>query len=184
MPRPKRNGCDEWLFSQRCAAPVVWWARGCALIPFPSRQREGAERRAAPLKSTPCGAGARRLPDARRLALHGGDFAPRGRASGDGREPVAPRSGRLSPAFIRPASSPQGADPRSWVGRLPGASRARACEARTQAPHLAPPTERLRKAPSDEQGAAKIRAVQGAGISSREESAGAVRTARIAIRPL
>jgi hypothetical protein len=34
------------------------------------------------------------------------------------------------------------------VGRGPGASRACACEAQSRAPHPAPPTERLRKAPS------------------------------------
>jgi hypothetical protein len=37
-------------------------------------------------------------------------------------------------------------------GRSPGTARVRACEARPQAPHLAPPFERLRTAPSSEQG--------------------------------
>ena len=129
-------------FSQRCAAPVVGEARGCAFLFFPLR-KEGAERQAAPLKSTPCGAapGDCRTRAAWRSTaaiLRPGAVLP---GTDGGR--LAPRSGRLSPAFIRPASSPQGADPRSWVGRLPGASRARACEARTQAPRLAPPHRRL-----------------------------------------
>jgi len=75
-------------------------------------------------------------------APRGGDFCPRGRASG-GRFTIAPSEGpRTTPAGFRPPSpapvQPLKAEPRSGPGRLPAASRVRGYEPRPQAPHPAP----------------------------------------------
>jgi hypothetical protein len=109
------------------------------------------ERRVAPLKSTPCGAGARnagRAPlgaPSRRFCTPG----PRYQGTDGG------LFGHLIPeAFVsvRPFPvQPSKADPRSWVGRLPGASRTCACEAQARAPHPVPLSRRLMKAPSSGQ---------------------------------
>ena len=131
----------------------LWGAAGPFASSFP-RQSEGAERQEAlPSFVTPCGV-ASPAGDARLPALRSGDFAPRDRS-------FRGRTGGVTPALIRggfrlPSSGPRPAHrravPRSRDGRLPGASRDCACEAQPRAPHPAPPTERLRKAPSIEQG--------------------------------
>jgi hypothetical protein len=61
-------------------------------------------------------------------------------ASGYRRRARAPRSGRLSPAFVRTASSHSRQTPNSRVGRFPGASRERGYEPRLQAPQPPPPS--------------------------------------------
>ncbi len=76
-------------------------------------------------------------------------FCPRGRNfRTQTRGPRPLLSGGLSPAFIRAACSPRRAAPRSWSGRLPGASRTDACEVSARAPRPTPPSRRLMKAPS------------------------------------
>ena len=89
----------------------------------------------------------RRPGHAHRLsARHGGDFCPRGRASGRGPCVIRPAFACLHPS--RPAD--KAAEPRSGPGRLPEASRVRGCEPRPQAPHPTPLQERLMKRPSSD----------------------------------
>jgi hypothetical protein len=105
---------------------------------FPSGKARGMERREAQHQSAPFGA-ARFCESAhasqRSIAaicvlgtvLPGSDGGLFG--------PLIPRaSARVRPSRVQPSK----AAPRSWSGRLPEASRSRACEARPRAPHPVP----------------------------------------------
>jgi len=86
--------------------------------------------------------------EARLSALHCGDFSPRGRASGRGREgfpsPIQAAFAALRPCRVQPSK----AAPHSRGGRRPEASRCRGYEPQQQAPHPAPSSKRLAKTPS------------------------------------
>ena len=108
--------------SRACASARGFFVRrrdACRLSPA---SREGMERRAAPLKSTPCGAARleRRARASRRsiaAILHPGAVLP----GADGAILAALVPAAFAP--VRPSRVQQSkADPRSWVGRLPEAS--------------------------------------------------------------
>ena len=145
-------------------SPVLFARPRAGRSSNPSRDHEGS---GAPANAEVCetsraaGAAARHAGEACPLRLRsrrgasrrstGGDLCPRGRSFRAG-------AGASWPPISRPAFAslctrrvqPLKADPRSGTGRLPGASRGRGYEPRTQAPRPAPSSLRLRKTPLDE----------------------------------
>ena len=88
---------------------------------------------------------------ARLPALHCGDFSPRNRTSGSGPEGGPSRYPGAFAPFIRSRPATEGS-PRSRADGSPRRPGAGIANPRPQAPHLAPPTRRLMRAPSIEQG--------------------------------
>src|ERR1700742_2103846 len=121
-------------------------------------------------RKTRRGSNKKRLSDApsQRFLSLGPNFRAQARANSPSRQ--------VSPPFTCPVQ-PLKAEPRSGPGRLPKASRVRACEARPQAPHptgsgypspaklsLCPPSVTPLEAPLIGQDTGRISEVLGAGI--------------------
>ena len=137
--------------------PLWSLARGRRL-PFPfslTDVRERSAERRYLLSLAPCGAACRVTRHARLPALHCGDFSPRNRTSGSGPEGGPSRYPGAFAPFIRSRPATEGG-PRSRADGDPRRPGAGIANPRPQAPHLAPPTRRLMRAPSIEQGIASV----------------------------